>query len=201
MRPGQTGPDGSVGPLVAGLKAKVIDPETGEVGQQGEWLLYGPNVMKGYLNNVEATRNTIREDGWMYTGDIVYVDENDNWFVVDRLKELIKYKGFQIAPAELESLLQTHPKVMDVAVIPVYDDSQATEIPRAYVVPHDPTTANDALKKDIEDFVASKVAHHKKLRGGVVFIREIPKSASGKILRKDIVKLDRETLVETKSRL
>ncbi|KAI1318848.1 hypothetical protein EDD11_005694 [Mortierella claussenii] len=195
IRPYQNGPDGSVGPLVAGLKAKVVDPETGKelgVGEQGEWLLYGPNVMKGYLNNVEATKHTIREDGWMHTGDIVYVDEKGNWFVVDRLKELIKYKGFQIPAAELEALLQTHPEVMDAAVIPVYDASQATEIPRAYIVPHESAKADDVLKKEIEQFVASKVAHHKKLRGGVIFIGEIPKSASGKILRKDIVKLDRQ---------
>ncbi|KAF9912770.1 hypothetical protein BX616_010227 [Lobosporangium transversale] len=195
QRPGQRGPDGSVGPLVAGLKAKIIDPATGKelgVGEQGEWLIYGPNVMKGYLNNPEATKITIREDGWMHTGDIVYVDAQGNWFVVDRLKELIKYKGFQIPAAELEALLQTHPKVMDAAVIPAYDAAQATEIPRAYIVPHDASTADDALKKDIIDFITSKVAPHKKLRGGVVFINEIPKSASGKILRKDIVKLDRE---------
>ncbi|KAG0306526.1 hypothetical protein BGZ98_002206 [Dissophora globulifera] len=195
LRPGQRGPDGSVGPLVAGLLAKVVDPETGKelgVGEQGEWLLKGPNVMKGYLNNSEATKHTIREDGWMHTGDIVYVDEQDNWFVVDRLKELIKYKGFQIPAAELEELLQTHPKIMDAAVIPVYDASQATEMPRAYVVLRDAALADSALKKDIEEFVASRVAPHKKLRGGVVFTHEIPKSASGKILRKDIVKLDRE---------
>ncbi|KAF9413579.1 hypothetical protein BGZ76_005003, partial [Entomortierella beljakovae] len=196
LRPGQRGPDGSVGSLVAGLQAKVIDPQTGEelgVGEQGEWLLKGPNVMKGYHNNPEATKISIREDGWMHTGDIVYVDEQGNWFVVDRLKELIKYKGFQIAPAELESLLQTHPNVLDVAVIPVYDESQATEIPRAYIVPHDPKSADDACKKDIQEFIASKVAPHKKLRGGIVFVNEIPKSASGKILRKDVVKLDRES--------
>ena len=162
------------------------------VGQQGEWLLKGPNVMKGYLNNIEATKHTIREDGWMHTGDIVYVDENNNWFVVDRLKELIKYKGFQIPAAELEALLTTHPRVLDAAVIPAYDASQATEIPRAYVVLHDPTEASEQLKQDIIDFLTHKVAPHKKLRGGVVFTNEIPKSASGKILRKDIVKLDRE---------
>ncbi|KAG0370729.1 hypothetical protein BC939DRAFT_441155 [Gamsiella multidivaricata] len=195
VRPSQRAPDGSVGPLVAGLQAKVVDPETGNelgVGQPGEWLLKGPNVMKGYLNNTEATKHTIREDGWMHTGDIVYVDEQGNWFVVDRLKELIKYKGFQIPPAELESLLQTHPKIMDAAVISVYDANQATEIPRAYVVPRDPATADTALKTEIEAFVASRVAPHKKLRGGVVFTHEIPKSASGKILRKDIVKMDQE---------
>ncbi|KAF9313820.1 hypothetical protein BG003_004813 [Podila horticola] len=193
IRPGQR-MDGSVGPLVAGLTAKVVDTETGMelgVNQEGEWLLRGPNVMKGYINNDEATKHTIEEDGWMHTGDIVYVDEQGNWFVVDRLKELIKMKGFQVAPAELEALLQTHPKVMDCAVIPAYDASQATEIPRAYVVPRPGVEANDELKKDIMEFVAVRVANHKKLRGGVVFIGEIPKSASGKILRKDIVKFDR----------
>ncbi|KAF9904141.1 hypothetical protein EC991_002976 [Linnemannia zychae] len=196
LRPDARGPDGSVGPLVAGLQAKIIDPETGKelgVGQAGEWMLKGPNVMKGYLNNVEATKHTIREDGWMHTGDIVYVDDKGNWFVVDRLKELIKYKGFQIPAAELEALLVTHPKVLDAAVIPAYDASQATEIPRAYVVPADAAEANDELKKDIMEFLAARVAPHKKLRGGVVFTNEIPKSASGKILRKDIVKIDRAT--------
>lgn len=163
------------------------------VGQAGEWLLKGPNVMKGYLNNIEATKHTIREDGWMHTGDIVYVDENGNWFVVDRLKELIKYKGFQIPAAELEALLVTHPKVLDAAVIPAYDESQATEIPRAYVVIQEGVTQNDELKKEIKEFLAARVAPHKKLRGGVVFTNEIPKSASGKILRKDIVKIDRAT--------
>ncbi|KAK3831028.1 MAG: hypothetical protein J3R72DRAFT_469082 [Linnemannia gamsii] len=207
LRPDARGPDGSVGPLVAGLQAKVIDPETGKelgVGQAGEWMLKGPNVMKGYLNNAEATKITIREDGWMHTGDIVYVDEKGNWFVVDRLKELIKYKGFQIPAAELEALLVTHPKVLDAAVIPAYDASQATEIPRAYVVPHDAAEANDELKKDIMEFLAARVAPHKKLRGGVVFTHEIPKSASGKILRKDIVKIDRQTdssAVDAKARL
>lgn len=127
----------------------------------------------------------------MHTGDIVYVDEQGNWFVVDRLKELIKMKGFQVAPAELEALMQTHPKVMDCAVIPAYDASQATEIPRAYVVPRPGVEASEELKKDIMEFVEVRVANHKKLRGGVVFISEIPKSASGKILRKDIVKFDR----------
>ncbi|KAF9025618.1 hypothetical protein CPC16_006614 [Podila verticillata] len=193
IRPGQR-MDGSVGPLVAGLTAKVVDTETGKelgINQEGEWLLRGPNVMKGYINNIEATKHTIEEDGWMHTGDIVYVDEQGNWFVVDRLKELIKMKGFQVAPAELEALMQTHPKVMDCAVIPAYDASQATEIPRAYVVPRPGIEADDELKKDIMEFVAVRVANHKKLRGGVVFIGEIPKSASGKILRKDIVKFDR----------
>lgn len=163
------------------------------MGQAGEWLLKGPNVMKGYLNNVEATKITIREDGWMHTGDIVYVDEHGNWFVVDRLKELIKYKGFQIPAAELEALLVTHPKVLDAAVIPAYDASQATEIPRAYVVIQEDVVQDDELKKDIMEFLATRVAPHKKLRGGVVFTTEIPKSASGKILRKDIVKIDRAT--------
>ncbi|KAG0296971.1 hypothetical protein BGZ96_008007 [Linnemannia gamsii] len=206
LRPDARGPDGSVGPLVAGLKAMVIDPETGKelgVGQAGEWLLKGPNVMKGYLNNVEATKITIREDGWMHTGDIVYVDELGNWYVVDRLKELIKYKGFQIPAAELEALLVTHPKVLDAAVIPAYDASQATEIPRAYVVIQEGVVKNDELKKEIMEFLAARVAPHKKLRGGVVFTTEIPKSASGKILRKDIVKIDRATdsPVEVKAHL
>ncbi|KAG0227922.1 hypothetical protein BGW42_002521 [Actinomortierella wolfii] len=173
------------------------------VGEEGEWLLKGPNVMKGYINNEEATKNTITPDGWMHTGDIVYVDEDGNWFVVDRLKELIKMKGFQVAPAELEALLQTHPHVLDCAVIPAYDANQATEIPRAYVVPKPtvPESELEALKKDIIKFVEDRVANHKRLRGGVKFIKEIPKSASGKILRKDIVKLDRAEDAQSKAKL
>ncbi|KAG0269719.1 hypothetical protein DFQ27_002388 [Actinomortierella ambigua] len=211
IRPGQR-KDGSVGPLVCNLMAKVVDANgKGKcagldqlgVGEEGEWLLKGPNVMKGYINNDEATKNTITPDGWMHTGDIVYVDKDGNWFVVDRLKELIKMKGFQVAPAELEALLQTHPHVLDCAVIPAYDASQATEIPRAYVVPKPTVAASEleALKKDIIKFVEDRVANHKRLRGGVKFINEIPKSASGKILRKDIVKLDRAEDSQGKAKL
>lgn len=120
--------------------------------------------------------------------------------VVDRIKELIKYKGFQVAPAELEALLLTHPKVMDAGVIGVYDDSQATELPRAYIVAKPGVSTSD-LDKEVSDWVAGRVAPHKKLRGGVVVIEAIPKSPSGKILRKDLRKQAEGELGKAKAKL
>jgi acyl-CoA synthetase (AMP-forming)/AMP-acid ligase II len=142
--------------------------------------------MKGYLNNPDATKSTIDEDGWLHTGDIGYIDEDGMFFIVDRLKELIKYKGFQVAPAELEALLLTHPAIADAAVIPVADE-EAGEIPKAFVV----------LKKGIEineDAIMSWVAEHvspqKKIRK-LEFVDAIPKSLSGKILRRVLVEQER----------
>jgi acyl-CoA synthetase (AMP-forming)/AMP-acid ligase II len=149
----------------------------------------GPNIMLGYLNMPDATAETVDKDGYLHTGDVAIVDENNQWYIVDRVKELIKYKGFQVAPAELEALLLTHQLIADCAVIGVYDPSQATELPRAYIKITPGTTANDDTAKSIEDFVAKSVANHKKLRGGVRFIDEIPKSAAGKILRKELREL------------
>ncbi|CAG8721372.1 23867_t:CDS:2 [Dentiscutata erythropus] len=168
---------GSVGVLLPNIEAKIISEKGHEL------YLRGPMVMKGYLNNQEATNNCIDKDGWFRTGDVVKVDKNGYFYVIDRVKELIKYKGFQIAPAELEYLLLTHSATADAAVIGVYSEEAATEIPRAYVVPkgHEPTTK---LKKEIIQYVASKVSYIKQLRGGVVFVDKIPKSASGKILRR-----------------
>ena len=137
----------------------------------------GPQVMKGYLNNPDATRNSIDEDGFFHSGDIGHVDEHDEFFIVDRLKELIKYKGFQVAPAELEALLLTHPKVADVAVIGVADE-EGGEAPKAFVVSKEPVSA-----EEIMEFVAARVAPHKKVRR-VEFVEQIPKSATGKILRR-----------------
>ncbi|XP_019642431.1 PREDICTED: probable 4-coumarate--CoA ligase 3 isoform X2 [Branchiostoma belcheri] len=173
---------GSFGVLVPNTKAKVIDTETGEAvgpGEDGELCVLGPQVMKGYYNNPEATANTIDPDGWLRTGDIVRYDEDGNFYAVDRVKELIKYKGFQVAPAELEAVLLGHPGVQDAAVIGLPDDV-AGELPKAFIV-----KKSDAVtEKDITDFVTERVAPYKKLRGGVVFIGEIPKTPSGKILRR-----------------
>ncbi|CAH1261574.1 ACSF2 [Branchiostoma lanceolatum] len=173
---------GSFGILVPNTKAKVIDTETGEAvgpGDDGELCVLGPQVMKGYLNNPEATASTINQEGWLLTGDIVRYDEDGNFYAVDRVKELIKYKGFQVAPAELESVLLGHPGVQDAAVIGLPDEV-AGELPKAFVV----KKADDVTEKDIVDFVAEKVAPYKKLRGGVAFVGEIPKTPSGKILRR-----------------
>ncbi|KAF9182212.1 putative fatty-acid--CoA ligase FadD10 [Haplosporangium sp. Z 767] len=179
---------GSIGRVLCNQEVRLVDPETGKDvarGERGEIWVRGPNVMKGYRNNVNATKETIDRDGWLHTGDIAVVDDRDCFFIVDRLKELIKYKGFQVAPAELEALLLDHPLIMDAAVIGVEDKEQATEVPMAFVVKA--PDAGDALtEKAIEDYVASKVAAHKKLRGGVRFIDVVPKSAAGKILRKDL---------------
>jgi 4-coumarate--CoA ligase len=173
---------GTVGVLVANCDARVVDPETGDdlgVGEDGELWIRGPNVMKGYLNNPGATAATIDGDGWLHTGDIGHVDDDGYWFIVDRVKELIKVKGFQVPPAELEGLLITHPAVADVAVIGIPDE-EAGERPKAFVVLR---PGVDASADEIQEFVAEHVAHYKRL-SEVVFLDAIPKSPSGKILRR-----------------
>ena len=145
--------------------------------------------MKGYLNRPEATDATIDSEGWLHTGDIGYADEAGHFFIVDRAKELIKYKGFQVPPAELEALLLTHPAVADAAVIPCQDD-EAGEIPKAFVV-----LRGNATAEELMDFVAGQVAPHKKIRL-LEFIDKIPKSPSGKILRRVLVQQERERKTE-----
>ena len=176
---------GSVGKMFPNMKAKYMSPEDKELGagEAGELWLSGPNVFKGYWNNDEATQGCMSEDGYFKTGDVGYQDKDHNFFITDRVKELIKYKGFQVAPAELEGKLMDHPGINDVAVIGVEDKEKHTEVPRAYIVAAEGKTE----KKDAEEIIGwlnGKVANHKKLRGGVRFIHEVPKSASGKILRR-----------------
>ncbi|CAG8805319.1 5746_t:CDS:2, partial [Dentiscutata erythropus] len=142
----------------------------------GELWIHGPNVMKGYFNNKEATDAVIDKDGFFKTGDIVSVDEHGNYNIADRKKELIKYKDFQVAPSELESVLLTHDTVSDAAVIGYYSEEEATEIPVAYVIIKEGHEQSQALAKEIQSFVNEKVEQHKKLRGGVLFIDRIPKS-------------------------
>ncbi|KAK8014247.1 hypothetical protein PG990_007543 [Apiospora arundinis] len=171
---------GTVGSLVANHSARVIDDDGNDVepGQEGEILVRGPVVIQGYWKNPKADSEAFK-DGWFYTGDIGVF--RDGWlYIVDRKKELIKYKGTQVAPAELEALLLSHPKIHDVAVIGV--DGDGTELPRAYVVA-DPKQVSE---QEIKAFVAKQVAPYKQLRGGVVYIPAIPKSPSGKILRKEL---------------
>ena len=173
---------GSVGVTVPNTEVDIVDPVTGSslgIDEDGEVWVRGPQVMKGYLNNESATRSTVDEDGWLHTGDIGHLDADGHLFIVDRLKELIKYKGFQVPPAELEALLLTHPQVVDAAVIGLPDD-EAGEIPAAYVVLKQ---GQDVTSADIQRFVADKVASYKQVRK-VTFIDAIPKSASGKILRR-----------------
>ncbi|PIA90474.1 putative 4-coumarate--CoA ligase 1 [Cercospora beticola] len=177
---------GSVGTLLPNMTAKYMSPEEKEVpqGEVGELWLSGPNIFKGYLNNVEGSKNALTEDGYFKTGDVGYQDQNGNFYITDRVKELIKYKGFQVPPAELEGYLVAHEKIDDVAVLGVFKEEQATEVPVAYVVLKQGIVASPAVEKEIVDWLNAKVANHKKLRGGVKFTNEIPKSVSGKILRR-----------------
>ncbi|ELT94820.1 hypothetical protein CAPTEDRAFT_20304 [Capitella teleta] len=185
--PPQTSPvrPGSSGPPVPNVEIQVVDPETGAVlgtHQRGELWIRGPNVMKGYLNQPEATHSTKDDEGWLHTGDIGYYDDDSYFYIVDRMKELIKFKGFQVAPAELEALLQEHPKIADAAVIGV-PDAEAGELPKAYVVLKPKC---EMSVDDVKNFVAGKMARFKQLRGGVDFVASVPKSPSGKILRKEL---------------
>ncbi|PPJ58103.1 hypothetical protein CBER1_05278 [Cercospora berteroae] len=177
---------GSVGTLLPNMTAKYMSPEEKEVhqGEAGELWLSGPNIFKGYLNNVEGTKNALTEDGYFKTGDVGYQDQNGNFYITDRVKELIKYKGFQVPPAELEGYLVAHEKIDDVAVLGVFKEEQATEVPVAYVVLKQGIVASPAVENEIVDWLNAKVANHKKLRGGIKFTNEIPKSVSGKILRR-----------------
>ena len=143
----------------------------------------GPQIMKGYLNRPEATAATIDAEGWLHTGDIGYADEDGHFFIVDRAKELIKYKGFQVPPAELEALLLTHPCVSRTAAVIPCPDDEAGEVPKAFVVLKEATRTR-RTPEELMDFVAARVAPHKKIRASVEFIDKIPKVPSGKILRR-----------------
>lgn len=174
---------GSVGALKVGLWAKVIDPHTGKAlgaNERGELCFKGDCIMKGYIGDAKATQTLIK-DGWLHTGDIGYFDEDFEFFIVDRIKELIKYKGYQVAPAEIEALLQKHPKIKEAAVIGKPDED-AGELPMAFVVKQ--SDGNDLTEHDVIQFVAEHASPIKKLRGGVMFVQEIPKNVSGKILRR-----------------
>jgi acyl-CoA synthetase (AMP-forming)/AMP-acid ligase II len=183
IRPDGVNKAGSIGPPLPATEVRLVDPESGEdvaVGERGELWVRGPQVMRGYLNNEEATAATIDADGWLHTGDIAVVDEDGFFEIVDRLKELIKYKGYQVAPAELEALIQTHPQVADVAVIGVPDE-ECGELPKAFVVP-----AGDGLEhEELMEWVAGQVSPQKRVRL-VEEIDAIPKSPSGKILRREL---------------
>ncbi|XP_047331695.1 probable CoA ligase CCL5 [Impatiens glandulifera] len=176
---------GSSGRLVPTFSAKVVDMETGNVLApygKGELWLRGPAIMKGYLNNEAASHATVDSDGWLKTGDLCYFDEDGFVYIVDRIKELIKHNGYQVAPAELESLLVSHPEILDAAVIP-FKDEESGEIPMAYVV----RTGDSKITEDqIIQFVATQVAPYKKIRR-VSFTTAIPRSTAGKILRKELV--------------
>ncbi|WP_299416660.1 AMP-binding protein [uncultured Sulfitobacter sp.] len=172
---------GSSGVALPNTQCRIVDPDSGEdlpAGSEGELWIKGPQVMKGYLNNEKATAETLTPDGWLKTGDIAYIDDEGYMYIVDRLKELIKFKGFQVAPAELEATLVTHDGIVDAAVIGLPDD-EAGELPVAFVVAADPAPSEDEIKAHLAKTLSSYKQVHK-----VNFVDEIPKSASGKILRR-----------------
>src|SRR4029453_125098 len=179
----QRPPPGAVGVPLPNTEMRVVDPATGadvSRGETGELLVRGPQVMKGYLNAPEATAAMLDPDGWLRTGDLGTIDEQGYVFIVDRVKELIKYKGLQVAPAEMEAVLISHPAVADAAVVR-FPDEEAGEVPKAFVVARDPVEPEELMA-----FVAERVAPHKKVRR-VEFVDEIPKAASGKILRRLLI--------------
>ncbi|RVX15894.1 4-coumarate--CoA ligase-like 5 [Vitis vinifera] len=175
------------GLLSPSMEAKIVDPGSGKaltVNQTGELWLRGPTIMKGYFSNPEATTSTLDSSGWLRTGDLCYIDDDGFIFIVDRLKELIKYKGYQVPPAELEALLLTHPEIADAAVIP-FPDKEVGQYPMAYI---NRKAGSNLSESAVMDFIAKQVAPYKRIRR-VAFVDSIPKNASGKILRKDLIQL------------
>jgi len=184
---------GSAGRVIPNTEVKLVDVATGAeavAGKEGELWIRGPQIMKGYLGHPEETADCIDREGWYHTGDVGYVDADGYFFIVDRTKELIKYKGLQVAPAELEALLVTHPNVLDAAVVRRADE-EAGEVPKAYVVLKGDDASRATSGEAIMGWVAQRVAPHKRIRH-LEFIDQIPKSASGKILRRVLMDRDKE---------
>lgn len=178
---------GATGKLLSNCQAKIVDPES-RIPQPpstpGELWVRGPFIMKGYVGDEEATAAILDSDGWLRTGDLCYIDDEGFLFFVDRIKEMIKYNGYQIAPAELEHLLQSHPDIVDAAVVP-FPDEQAGQIPIAFVVRKRWSIIDES---QIQDFIAQQVAPYKRIRQ-VTFVDSLPKNAPGKVLRKELIKL------------
>ncbi|PAN27045.2 hypothetical protein PAHAL_5G054400 [Panicum hallii] len=183
--PEETKAYGSVGKLASHMEAKIVDPATGEAlgpGQRGELWVRGPVIMKGYVGDDEATAATMDSEGWLKTGDLCYFNEDGFLYIVDRLKELIKYKGYQVPPAELEHILNSHPDILDAAVIP-YPDEDVGQLPMAFIVRK---PGSKLTEQQVKDHVAKLVAPYKKVRR-VAFVSAIPKSPAGKILRRELI--------------
>ncbi|GAB1209821.1 hypothetical protein APSETT445_008608 [Aspergillus pseudonomiae] len=202
---------GSVGKMLPNMEAKYMTmPEDGSeprevsAGEVGELYMKGPNVFQGYHNNPAATAECLT-DGWFRTGDVGYQDKNGNFYITDRVKELIKYKGFQVAPAELEGILVDHEAIDDVAVIGIESEAHGTEVPLAYIVRSAKSKSSGASAEqeaaNIIKWLDGKVAYHKRLRGGVRFVDAIPKSVSGKILRRVLKKQAKEEAAAPKAKL
>ena len=182
MPRGASDTTGAISPVLPNMEMRIVDDAHRDVapGSPGELLVRGPFVTNGYYDNPSATAASFY-DGWFCTGDVA-VERRGKFYIVDRKKELIKYKGLQIAPAELELLLNTHPEILEAAVVGVPVEG-GSEVPRAYVVPR----SVGALSEDeVKRFVAGRVAAYKELRGGVRFVEELPKNAVGKILRREL---------------
>lgn len=203
---------GSVGRLMPNMEAKYMTmPEDGSeskevnVGEVGELYLRGPNVFMGYHKNPDATKECLSADGWFRTGDVGYQDAKGNFFITDRVKELIKYKGFQVPPAELEGLLVDNEAIDDVAVIGLESEAHGSEVPMACVVRSAKSKSSGSSEKEeaakIVKWLDSKVAHHKRLRGGVRFVDQIPKNPSGKILRRMLKQQFKDELKGPKAKL
>lgn len=190
MTPQVNAKERSVGELLPNLECKVFDASTGQSigeGQRGEICIRGPTVMKGYLNNQKASELSIDQDGWLHTGDIGYHDDNEHLFIVDKLKDLIKFRGHQVSPSELETLLRSHPAIKDAVVVGV-PDPEGGEVPMAYVV-----SKNDDELTEIEvmEYVDENAAPYKKLRGGVEFVSAIPTTTDGQALRAELAERQR----------
>lgn len=196
---------GSVGRFMPNLDVKLVDPdpesegdEVGPYDTRGELCIRGPTVIRGYLENPEANARDWDEDGYFHSGDIVYCDSKTKlWYVVDRKKELIKVRGFQVAPNEIEGVLLSHPKIKDAAVIGIPDHKAGSELPRAYIVVA-PETEGSLTEEEVKSWVGERLARYKGLSGGGVrFVESIPKTASGKILKRS---LREEAKKETEAR-
>ncbi|CAG8381149.1 unnamed protein product [Penicillium salamii] len=176
---------GSNGPPMPTVEVKFINEEGAQVHEgEGELCLRGPTIFRGYHNNAETTARSITPDGWFMSGDVGYQDQGGNLYITDRLKDLIKFKGFQIPPAEIEGVLHEHPLVHDAAVIGVFVPEIASEVPVAYVVLAKTTQSPEQVARELLAHVAEKLTVQKRIRGGIIPIAEIPKGPSGKILKR-----------------
>ncbi|KAJ5414131.1 NRPS-like protein biosynthetic cluster [Penicillium cosmopolitanum] len=182
----------AAGTLLANVKIQFLDEQGKEVpaGQPGEIVVSTPTIMLGYKDNDEGTRESMHGPEWYKTGDLGYLDDKGYLIIVDRLKDVIKYKGFQISPTELEEIIGRHPMVKDSGVTSIWDDAEGTEIPLAFVVPQESTSSIDRerMAMEVQNLVAGEVAGYKKLRGGVWFIDQLPRNPTGKMLRRELRK-------------
>lgn len=189
---------GSVGRLIPNLEAKLIDIDGRNISAynvRGELCVRGPTVTPGYFNNPEANASSFDEDGWFKTGDIAYCDEaTGKWYIVDRRKELIKVRGFQVAPAELEAALLLHPQIVDAAVIGITFPGSDDEWPRAYIVKQPTEEGQKLTAQEVQQYMTERLAKYKALTGGVVFVHGVPKNASGKILKKVLKEISKREI-------